>query len=70
MKESSTGENTCNASCNLYFPNNIIYDSVLAVILADSNDSLNLSFVGCSGLVKFRNGRRLNNNYQFCSSYQ
>ena len=43
------------------FPNNIIYNSVLAVILADSNDSLNLSFVGCSGLVKFRNGRRLNN---------
>ena len=57
LKYNSTGENTCNGSCSLY-------DSVLAVTLADSNDSLtvsNLSFVGPSGLVKFRNGRRLNN---------
>ena len=60
LKDNSTGENTCNGSCSL----NIFYDSVLAVTLADSNDSLtisNLSFVGCSGLVKFRNSRRLNN---------
>ena len=64
LKDNSMDENTCNGSCSLCLPNNIIFDSVLAVTLADSNDSLtisNSSFVGSSGLVKFRNGRRLNN---------
>ena len=64
LKDNSTGEKTCNGSCSLYFQYRNFYDSALAVTLADSNDSLtisNLSSVGCSGLVKFRNGRRLNN---------
>ena len=42
----------------------VLHDSVLAVVLADSIEGIditNMSFIGTTGLVKFRNGQRLIN---------
>ena len=42
----------------------VLYDSVMAVVLADSIEGIditNMSFIGTTGLVKFRNGQRLIN---------
>ena len=76
-------ENMFSSLCNY---SKVLYDSVLAVVLADSIEGIdisNTSFTGATGLVKFRNGRRLttinvvqmiNNTYQgiatFNSEYQ
>ncbi len=46
----------------------ILQDSVLAVALSDSLDFSNGSFTGASGLVEFKNGRRLN-NFSFVQIY-
>ena len=52
-------ENMFSSLCNY---SKVLYDSVLAVVLADSIEGIditNTSFTGATGLVKFRNGRRL-----------
>ena len=54
--------NSSNASSLPSFQSEVLYDSVLAVVLANSNersDISNMSFTGATGLVKFTNGRRV-----------
>ena len=71
-------ENMFLSLCNY---SKVLYDSVLAVVLADSFEGIditNTSFTGATGLVKFRNGRRLttinvvqmiNNAYQEIANF-
>ena len=69
---SDTAAGSCNSSIQMTRYENmflslcnyskVLYDSVLAVVLADSIEGIditNTSFTGATGLVKFRNGRRL-----------
>ena len=54
----------CNESCRILNSSHskVLYDSVLAVLLADSVEGMdiaNMSFTGATGFVTFRNGQRL-----------
>ena len=71
LKNLLNNGNTNVSNCNRHDANplsslchysKVLYDSVMAVVLAGSIDGIevaNMSFTGATGLVRFRNGRRL-----------